>query len=146
MLGRLRPSLCVLFAGLFAVSGCGKESGPALFPVRGSVFVNGKPAEHAAVSLIPVDPNDGRYPAGGFVDADGEFQLTTLKPNDGAEPGEYYVSISWAKLLNPKSSEPEYGPELLPAKYQNPATSGLQELKVVIEESENELPRFDIKL
>ena len=128
------------------IVGCsGGQSGPAIYPVKGIVLVNGAPAEYATVSLTPVDATEEQLPAGGIVNADGEFRLTTLKPFDGAEPGEYFVSISWQKPINPNVSELDYGPELLPAKYQNPAKSGLDELRVVIEAKKNELPTFELK-
>jgi hypothetical protein len=130
-----------LFAAVFfstTLLGCSGGSNEAgLYPVKGIVLIDGKPVEHIAVSLVPVDASGERRPVGGFTNEDGEFSLT-------AEPGEYWASISWMKLLNPKSSEPDYGPELLPAKYQDPAKSGLKELRVTIEEGDNELPKLEL--
>ncbi|MEI8017275.1 MAG: hypothetical protein WCH39_03695 [Schlesneria sp.] len=144
MLGRLArpPMVAVLFAIL--IVGCSRRSPSGMHPVRGTVFVDGQPAHYATVSLTPVDKSDGRLPSGGMVDEDGEFRLTTLKQFDGAEPGDYWVAISWCKPKDPNRSEVEYGPELLPKKYQNPAESGLKELRVTIEEGDNELPPFEI--
>ena len=137
MLGRLARPLVVAVSLLLLVGGCSGRKSTGMFPVRGTVMVDGQPAQYARVSLTPIDKNDGRSPSGGTVDEDGEFRLTTLKQFDGAEPGEYWVSISWCKPV-------EYGPELLPKKYQNPAESGLNELRVTIEEGDNELPPFEI--
>ena len=137
------PKLLVQFSlsSVLIACGCSSDQGPKFYPVSGKVLVDGKPAEYATVSLTPVDSTDGRLPAGGIANADGEFRLRTLKEADGAESGEYYVAISWTKPINLKTSEPEYGPELLPAKYQDPVKWAK---KVVIEESDNELPVFEI--
>ncbi len=107
-------------------------------PVRGKVLVNGKPAQFAAVNLVPVG---GQMAAGGIADKNGEFRLNTRGFN-GAEPGEYLVTISWALPKDPSSTEPDFGPELLPAKYQDSKQSGL---KVVIEAKDNVLAPFDLK-
>lgn len=105
-------------------------------------MVNGEPAEYANVVLVPADPNSNLPRAYGVVDSEGEFRLSTKRADDGAKPGEYLVTVSWAKPKNPNASEPDYGPELLPAKFQDPIQSGL---KVVIEATENELEPFDLK-
>ena len=145
MFGRLARPLVVAVLLSVLIGGCSRRSaGPKMYPVRGTVIVDGQPAQYATVSFTPVDKTDDRLPSGGTVDEDGEFRLTTLKQFDGAEPGEYWVSISWCKPIDPNRSEVEYGPELLPNKYQHPDKSGLKELRVTIEEGDNELPPFEI--
>jgi hypothetical protein len=93
--------LCLL---LILVSACssGKRK---LYPVRGSVLLDGKPAEGAAVALHALDASDPmkEFPQG-LVKADGSFALGTYVPGDGAPAGEYKVILSWV---------PEDGP-LLP--------------------------------
>ncbi len=144
MFGRLaRPLVVAVFLSIL-IGGCSRRTPTGMHPVRGTVVIDGQPGQYARVSLTPVDKNDGRLPSGGMVNEDGEFRLTTLKQFDGAEPGEYWVSISLCKPIDPNRSEVEYGPELLPKKYQNPAESGLKELRVTIEEGDNELPPFEI--
>ena len=44
----------------------------------------------------------------------------------GVEPGEYFVTISWNKLVNPKDRDSDEGPDLLPEKYKDHKTSGLR--------------------
>ena len=102
-----------------------------------------EPAEYANVILIPVDSGSELPRAYGVVDADGEFRLSTKRQFDGAEPGEYFVTISWMKPKKPHVREPDYGPELLPAKYQDPVNSGL---KVVIEPGDNLLDPIELKI
>jgi hypothetical protein len=102
--------------------------------------VNGEPAEYANVMFIPKDSDMQR--AAAVVGADGEFRLTTLREFDGAEPGEYFVTISWAKPKNPNAGEPDYGPELLPKNYQDANKSGLT---VEVEAKDNVLEPFELK-
>jgi hypothetical protein len=136
-----RPAVLVAALLSLASLGCGKPASDfGMVPVKGKLLVDGQPAEHAAVVLHRLDMDVFEKPAG-TAGADGEFQLTTLKANDGAFPGEYAVTVSWAKPLT-QSSDPDYGPELLPKKYQDPARS---ELKVTISEGETELPPIEIK-
>ena len=70
-------------------SGCGGKYKPV--PVEGIVTLDGKPLEGATVSFVPAD-GAGR-PAGGLSDAEGVFQLTTFKEDDGALPGNYRVVV-----------------------------------------------------
>lgn len=144
----------------WVLGGCSGESdsAPDIFPVHGKVLVDGAPKPYVRVGLIPVDAADATPVATGMTDKDGEFELcsfveTAIKKKDaapvrkadGAKPGEYFVAISWLKPIRPNGSEPEFGDELLPTKYQNPAKSGLPELKVKIEETDNELPPIQLK-
>lgn len=124
-----------------ALTGCSKTKSEGIYPVRGTVLVDGEPAEYANVLFVPKDPDGQR--ASGVVGEDGEFQLTTMREFDGAAPGEYLVTISWAKPKNPDVGEPDFGPELLPKKFQDPAQS---ELHVEIQASMNELEPFELKL
>ncbi len=117
------------------------ESLPATTPVKGSVAFQNQPAIGAVVVFHKVDGSilDGMPSA--TVGADGTFELTSYKPGDGAPPGEYEVSISWAEKTSGTSSDPEFGPEKLPAKYQDEKQSGL---KVIVGDSSIELPPFQL--
>lgn len=136
------PSLLAAFLCLLA-TGCFQSPSQreGIFPVSGSLTVNGEPAEYANVILVPTDPDLPR--AYGVVDSEGEFRLSTKREFDGAKPGEYFVTISWMKPKNPNVREPDYGPELLPPNFQDPVKSGL---KVVIEPTTGELEPIDVKI
>ena len=115
-----------LLAGFLAcasamLAGCG--GGPGLQPVTGKVLLNKKAAEHATVVLHPVTPAAADAPKPrGTVSADGTFAITTNTAGDGAPPGEYRVTVEqW--LAGPRSDDAPTN--RLPAKYSNPATSGL---------------------
>lgn len=120
---------CLAALGL-SLLGCGKPPADApsvkLLPVTGLINVNGEPASGAHVTLHPVEQSAaGVVTPSGVVDANGAFILTTYAPADGAPAGKYRVTVSWADLLK-TGSDPEYGKEKLPARYQFPERSGLE--------------------
>lgn len=104
----------VLIAAL-AAAGCG-ERRPALYPVTGELFVNGKPAPGAIVSLHPVDGKDfderGARPMGRVRD-DGGFSLSTYTTGDGAPTGEYRVCVTWFE----QTEDPAKAKDRLDLKY-----------------------------
>ncbi len=56
-----------------------------VYPVRGEVFYQGKPAEGAQVLLLPANDSDLQVPRPhGQVGQDGAFVLTTYRAGDGA--------------------------------------------------------------
>ncbi len=108
----------------------------ALFPFGGVVKVNGKPISGAQVTLHPSnDSTLGIVNPNGITDESGLFTLTTYQPADGAPEGKYLVTVSWAEVKNANSSDPEYGPEKLPRRYQDKALSGLS-LEVTADSTE----------
>ncbi|MBI2825173.1 MAG: hypothetical protein HYX69_10850 [Planctomycetia bacterium] len=61
-----------------------------------------------------------------YTDAEGQFALTTDKPNDGAPEGEYAITV---ELRAPRQIGEETvrdGPSQLPAKYARPETTPLR--------------------
>jgi hypothetical protein len=124
--------LAVLFAG------CGSR--PRLHPVRGQVFVAGKPAHGAIVVFHLLDSTSPDAPKpSGRVGPDGSFTLSTFAPGDGAPPGEYGVAIAW--LDDASSANPVTGelPVKLSPRYAQPATS---QLRARVEERANDIPAF----
>src|SRR3954471_22011122 len=85
-----RASDCVfrilLPAALVLVAGCSQSD---TVPVTGVVLFNGQPAAEAEVMF---NPKTGRL-ATGVTDASGRFKLATFKPDDGALPGDYVVTL-----------------------------------------------------
>lgn len=133
-----------LFVALFLVSGCGEGGGAATVKVKGVVMAGGKAVDGAVITFYS---KSGGEAASGRTDAEGKFQLTTRKPNDGAVPGDYIVTVaksgSEATVMSYDATQsggmsPEYiasmkntakPPKevkgLLPAKYANVKESGL---------------------
>lgn len=127
-------------------------------PVSGLVTLDGKPVTDATVTFqAPAVGADGKPvpSAVGKTDSSGRYQLTTYRPNDGAAPATYLVSI--LKVETPKIETPtggEYVPPeakkdvkpvkptfLVPEKYSVPGTSGLSG---TVKDGKNDIP-FELK-
>lgn len=118
----------LLGAAVGAVSGCG---GQGTIFVTGTVTLDGKPLPDAVVAFAP---KDGRRPATGRTDAEGNFQLSTFSANDGALPGEHVVIITACQPVirrdvpglgldeGPSTVELKW---IAPERYSHPETSGL---------------------
>lgn len=92
---QMRSWWCGLLATalLLAGAGCGGPDQPV--KVNGVVKLDGKPLAGALVTFLP-EGGAGRN-ATGTTSSDGAFQLTTLKPDDGALPGSYKVTVSYVE-------------------------------------------------
>jgi len=116
----LLPGLVVL--GLFA--GCSQSE---TVPVTGTVMLDGQPAANADVIFTPTK---GRV-ASGHTDASGRFTLSTLKPDDGAVPGEHKVTVvEYYPPGKPPPMTPSGAPSRFPANY---AETTQTPLKVTVE-------------
>jgi hypothetical protein len=73
--------------------GCGSGSAvpPSLISVKGKVTYKGQPVTKGIVRFEP--DGFGRM-ATGELQSDGTFELSTLKPGDGAVPGEHRVTVN----------------------------------------------------
>lgn len=83
---------CICLLSVFAVItavGCG---GGGFVPVTGTVTLDGKPLEGAAVNFTPATAGEGQA-AQGQTDASGKFTLSTVG-GIGAVPGNYKVGVS----------------------------------------------------
>ena len=99
----------LVFSGVLFLTGaigCG-PGGPSVYPVAGTVTIEGHPAAAVQVVLTPVAGN--QQVAAGVTDASGRYQLTWgSTARSGAEAGRYKV------MLNQLSTETE---EELTARY-----------------------------
>ena len=137
-----RAASFLTLAGFAILAGC-SGSGVRVHPVRGEVFVGGKPAEGAVVHLHPFkkDKNEPCPPAYATVQSNGSFQLTTYRPNDGAAVGEYVVTVAW-RPERTVEGETIVGPDRLRDRYSKQDKSTL---KATVTAGDNVLPRFDLK-
>jgi hypothetical protein len=137
-----RKSLAL--ALLTCLAGCGGDPGKGVYPVRGRVLYNGRPAANAQVTFHPVGDikRDTIRPVG-KVDEQGNFTLTSFKDGDGASAGEYQVTVVWflAKPVRPGSEE-TVSANYLPVKYASVETS---QIKATVTPGSNELQTFDLK-
>ncbi|HXG08886.1 MAG TPA: hypothetical protein VNK04_03785 [Gemmataceae bacterium] len=140
------PRLCGLVLVclfLLAAASCSsKDNRKPVYPVKGRVLFQDKPAAGAFVVFVPVnesaEPTDPR--PGGYADKDGFFTLSTYGANDGAPAGEYYVSVVW-RGTNPDETRDD-DPDRLQGRYSDPKKSGL---RATVREGPNELAPFRLK-
>lgn len=101
------------------VAACGIGQ-PKTAPVRGTVTLNGKPLNTGTVTFIPEEANKF---ASGRIGADGTYELTTFRENDGAVIGGHRITVTAVVVADPNLGPAE---SLLPAKYGSDQTSGLR--------------------
>jgi hypothetical protein len=138
-------SLATLVAiASLALTGC-SESGPQRIPVfktAGKITFNNQPVDGAFLVLHPKAASSPDVPKPtAHVKPDGSFEPTTFDTADGAPAGEYVVTVQWQKLVK-VGGEWVPGPNLLPGKYSNPATS---DVIVKVAEGKNELPAITLR-
>jgi hypothetical protein len=133
-IGTLGIVLAIALAG-----GCG-DGHPKRVHVAGTLTIDGKPIPNAELRLIP---SQGR-PALATTDSSGSFKLWTFKPDDGAVPGTYTVTVV---AYERKNSAIRW---LVPKKYEHAKTSAqtvtidkpTEELKIDLA-WHGETPEFD---
>ncbi|QDV32415.1 hypothetical protein [Tautonia plasticadhaerens] len=136
-----RAAAALLLALSVAGPGCdsGPDDGLEKHPVRGSVLVNGEPAELMVVTFHNLDPaapgNAGR-PVGA-TDAEGRFELSTNADRDGAVAGEYAVTFFWS------SSNTINAADRLGGRFTEPSRS---EFKVRVVPGDNDLEPFRLEV
>src|SRR5262245_35093303 len=108
----------------WATAGCSQPTGPTLYPVRGQVLVNGRPAANAFVVLHPLGSSDPQAARPrGRVDANGTFVIGTRATDDGALPGDYAVTVQWFDNSRAKEGDargPNATSDLLRGRYSDP--------------------------
>ena len=108
-----------------------------VFPVSGSVSVDGKPAAGVVIVFHPqtdTGMTKGNKP---FTTSgeDGTFEVTTYTTGDGAPIGEYIVTFIWPE--NPRGPTPDR----LKGRYAKPEHS---QITVTVQEGENQLPNWNL--
>jgi hypothetical protein len=135
--GRL---LCLTTAVAAALaSSCSRSTRKPVYPVRGQVLINGKPAAGATVFFYPVDSDPDALAPYGVTDANGSFTLTTYLTFDGAPAGEYVVTVRCPGP--PRRGDEDQGPDRLKGRYGDPKTSTL---RAKVEKKPNELQPFEL--
>jgi hypothetical protein len=143
-----RCQLILLMAAVCLLACSCSKKGPPQYPVHGTVLFEGEPLAEALVIFNPVNDPDGKAPKPRAVAAeDGSFKVFTEVADDGAPAGEYIITVVWKKKrLTPEEKKKKDRVAKqdvpFPARYKNPATSGL---RVQVQEGSNELPPFNLK-
>jgi hypothetical protein len=138
-------ALCFL-ALATSVPACNKPTG-TLVPVEGQVLLDGKPLAMNSKTLGTVilypdksKGNDSLEIPRGPIDAEGKFKiLTGIKP--GVAPGWYKVSVTAAKVIDPKNPYHSASDFLMPQRYLDKEKSNL-----ALEAKENAPAGYDLKL
>ena len=136
-----RPTAAVgmFFLSTLMLSCSGDKRFKPTYPARGQVFFEGKPAAGAIIRFQSIATEDHPWTKpSGDVDDSGDFVVSTYRSNDGLPAGEYKVAIVW--LPKGYIGPVEKGNKL-PARYADPATSGLT---VEVKESDNVFPSFQL--
>jgi hypothetical protein len=138
--GMILKKTMLLVVPLF-VAGCGGSSD--LIEVKGRVLMGDKPVPkgHGYVIFHPdaSKGNSSLEQAQGQIDQEGNYVLVT-RENRGVAPGWYKVSVTLAEVIDP--ANPYVTKWLIPEKYIDPATSGLE-----VEVVPNPTPgAYDLKL
>lgn len=96
-------SLLLLIA--LACTGC-SNGNKTVYPVMGKITLNGKPMEGGgSIAFVPVEGQDGKT-AGGVIDDEGNYTLSTYGDGDGSIPGKFRVVI-----IQSSADEPEATPD-----------------------------------
>ncbi len=98
----MRLVSCLLVCvGLLSFAGCG--DGITLYPVSGTVTLDGKPVEGLMVAFAP---EDSGFSGAGRTDANGKYTITSTK-GKGLPSGNYNVAISEVTVVENSGSEVE---------------------------------------
>ena len=111
-----------LLVASVALTGCGGDRIPVA-PVEGKVLYHGKPLKFGTVTFQPA----AGPLATGEIGPDGVFRLSTYGNKDGAVVGMHKVAVSCFEAPPPPEpgTEPGLGKLLIPERYLNSASSGL---------------------
>ncbi len=85
-------ALCVLTSSFVGCGAKGSGSRSGLVAAAGVVKYNGAPVEDAVIEFRSAEGVENSL-AAGRTDAEGKFTLMTDRPNDGALPGKYKVTV-----------------------------------------------------
>lgn len=122
-------SCCYSIVLMVLTTGCGDSVSPLadLVKVTGTISCKGEPLESGTVSFVPANPAIGKQATASVTN--GLFEMATTASSPGVVAGKYRVSVSFADATGVPSDPSNPRPVVkspVPAKYSNPATSGLE--------------------
>lgn len=97
-------------------AGCG-DGRPSRVPVGGSVLIDGAPLKYGSIMFVP---RDGSRSAGGSIDTDGNYRVSTFTAYDGLPVGTYDVTVAAIQPIS-ETKQSWHAPK----RYANVDTSGI---------------------
>ena len=136
-----RMAGCLLVGGLVLVAGCAK-SGEKLYPVKGKISVDGKPADGA---ILLFHPQGGGQVSTATADANGNYACVH-NTAPGIPTGKYTITVSWPDPAKRNATSTAMGqtpdvPDLLRGKY---AMRERSTLTIDVTPTTTELPPIEI--
>ena len=120
--------LLLVVAGLApacVAGGCHEESRAELIPVSGRVVLDDAPIGPGSISLRPLAGSENWDQPAGMIAADGTYHVFT-NGSPGAPPGDYTVVVFiHEQPAADGAAHPGLPKSLIPARYNDPARSGL---------------------
>jgi glycine/D-amino acid oxidase-like deaminating enzyme len=139
----MRRVLGLIAAVTLVATGCDRAGKVPVYPVRGQVFYDGKPAAGVQVYLFPTAaPGIPDIPTNphGITGPDGRFALGTYSEEDGAADGSYQVVLIWPPENKGGEEHQESNQDRLLGWY----TVARSKLTAIIPQSGVELPPFKL--
>jgi hypothetical protein len=136
----MRCQFAILAIFGLALTGCGGSKKVAVFPVRGQIFCDGKPAAGVQVFFFPTAaPGVPEIPMNprGETGPDGCFTLSTYVEGDGAAEGSYQLVLYWPE---PDDGHEDENKDRLLGWY----TVARTRIAVQVKPAANDLPPFHL--
>ncbi len=132
-------TILLLSVGL---TSCGDEDGRVpVYPVTGTLTINGQPAEGVSLRLFATDLNNSAPRPSAITKAGGKLVISTYNTGDGAPAGEYKVTVQWPTRVQ-AFGRVENGPDRLGGKYAEQANAPLT---LTVEEGPTNVGTLDLK-
>jgi hypothetical protein len=104
-----------IFAGFALIAGCGSSGQVKVYPVKGLVTLEGKPMKGGgSISFVPISDQKGKT-AGGTINEDGTYTVSTYKEGDGSMAGDFRVEIMQVTVKEPEASPDGSAPKSAPS-------------------------------
>jgi hypothetical protein len=88
------------------IAGCA-DSGPAVSPVKGTLTIDGQPADNVTITFAPTD---AKLPTASGQVKKGAFELVSgVQGKSGAAPGKYKVVLAQSSTMTQEEAAAAYG-------------------------------------
>jgi hypothetical protein len=150
---RLLKFQSLLLLAPFILTSCTGSSGPNGPPtpktarIGGVITIDGQPAPMGLVELklYPKgrELKPGEHVPKCRVGADGKFVFSSYRDGDGAEPGDYVLSVEYLRMGGPGAV---FGPDKFLNNFNSPTNEDPRFQVKVVDGTSGEIPAIDIKM